>query len=111
MATEWSPTDLVTLGSTAAASGALLTEILRRLLPTRDKVLEDGAAIRLELRTAVAELQAEVRSLRGEVDHWQGQYYDLREQHSTLQGQHQSLRAELDELRQRMPAAAGSPAA
>jgi predicted RNase H-like nuclease (RuvC/YqgF family) len=104
MAGDWSALDYSLFGSVAAASGALLTEVVRRVMPSRDRVLEDGAQIRSELRTTIAEMQSETRSLRGEVDAWQQRYYELQVQHSRLQGELEALRHELAELRMRLSA-------
>jgi chromosome segregation ATPase len=104
MAGDWSAIDVSVLGTTAAAAGALLSELIRRALPSRDRVLEDGAQIRSELRSTIAEMQGETRSLRGEVDAWQQRYYELQLQHTRLQGELEALRHELAELRMRLSA-------
>lgn len=91
MADGFGAFDLGLLGTVAATGGALLTELVRRLVPSKDRVLEDGASMRSELRAAVAELQGEVRSLRLEVDGWQLRYYDLQAAHTGLQAAHTAL--------------------
>jgi phage shock protein A len=105
---DLSALDAGVIGSLGAAAGAVLTELVRRLFPSRDLVIQDGAALRNELWEHIRRLEKEVRTHREDVDEWQAKYFELQQSHTALQAEVATLRSELVELRNRPTAHAAS---
>lgn len=90
----------------AAGGGALLTEIVRRVIPSREAqdehelaqsrlIDEEAARIRKELREDVESLRNRVREVEQELHDTRNAMTVLRMQHAELQIQYKELQAEV----------------
>lgn len=76
--------------------GGFLLELLRRIVPPAERRLEEGAAIRAELRSEIATLRADVVRLAASVDEWQRKYYELAGEHAEMKIELHALRSQAD---------------